>query len=148
MRKTKSKEVKSFGGVSKSKKLLETNAKNAPVKDIAWDASQIEVESDTHLEDDEGVGSAAIIRCFEFAANPQAFGEHQPTKQELFNSHLKGIETMLWRDGMKIMPEVQPRIIFEQTTYKIFVSATPMRGHILRERPQTLSQIANDERYT
>lgn len=142
MKRSKTKEVRSFGGIGDSKRFTEVNAKNAPVKDIPWDANQIEVQSDTHLEDDEGVGGAAIIRCFEFGVNPAAFKEHQPTTQQLFNSHLKGIEVMLWRDGMKIFNEVEPRIVFDKTTYKIFVSAIPMRGHILREKPQTLSEIA------
>lgn len=141
-RKLKTKEVKSFGGVGESRSLLEINAKDAPVKDIAWDAQEIEVQSDTKLEDDAGSGGAAIIRCFEFGINPAVFQENPPTKQDLFNAHHKGIETMLWRDGMKVMPEVNPRIVIESNTYKIFVGAIPMKGHLLKERPQTLSQIA------
>lgn len=113
-----------------------------------WDdVSKIETASETHLEDDTGHGEAAIIRCFEFAANPEAFKQHKPTKQELFNHHSKGIEIMLWKDGMKVMPEIAPRIILNKrnTKYRIFVGARPMKGHLLREAPKTLSQIAHNK---
>lgn len=142
-RKIKSKEVKSFGGVSESRDLLEVNAKDAPVKDIAWESKQIEVESDTNLEDDTGHGRAIVIRSFEFGINPKAFQEAQPTRQELFNSHLKGIEVMLWRDGMKIFSDVEPKLKIDQNKYTIIVAAIPNKGTILKEVPQTLSQIAS-----
>lgn len=129
--------------VSETKQLLEENAHGAPVKDVLWNANEINVESETKIQDDAGVGEAAIIRMFEFAINFQAFQEHKPTKQELFNSHYKGIEAMLWRDGMKVIPEVNPKIILGKKKYRIFVGAKPQRGHLLHERPQTLSQVFN-----
>lgn len=135
--------MKSFGGVSESRHLLEKNAKDAPVNDIPWEAQQLEVQSDTKLESDTGHGQAIVIRQFEFGINPVAFKEAPPTRQELFNSHLKGIEMMLWRDGMKIFPDVEPKIKFDATKYTIILAALPMKGHILREVPQTLAQIAS-----
>lgn len=107
------------------------------------DISQVEVASDTHLENDVGSGKVVIIRCFEFAANPEAFAQHTPTKQELFNYHSKGIEGLLWADGMAVVPEVEPRIVVnkKQTKYHIFVGATPSRGHLLSEQPATLKDI-------
>lgn len=106
------------------------------------DVQQVEAASKTHLEDDEGGGGAAVIRMFEFGMNPQAFGDHQPTRQELFNSHYKGIELALWRDGLTVIPEVNPRIVIDndKQTYKIFVGAQPSRGHLLYEQPRTLAQ--------
>ena len=110
-----------------------------------WYAQTHTSESKTHLEDDTGSGDAAIIRMFEFGVNHEAFKQHQPTKQELFNSHYKGIEVMLWRDGLKVMPEVEPQLTFnkKKTKYRIFVGAKPMKGHLLTEQPKTLSQIIN-----
>lgn len=106
-----------------------------------------ETTSQTHLEDDEGVGDAAIIRMFEFSANPEAFKQRTPTKQELFNYHHKQIEITLWGDGMKIMEEVNPRVTISKNKrkYRIFVGAKPQRGHILTERPKTLAQIAHNK---
>lgn len=111
-----------------------------------WDdISKVEAQSETHLEDDMGTGGAAIIRMFEFSANPEAFHQHTPTRQELFNYHYKGIETLLWADGLKVIPEVNPKITINKakTKYRIFVGAVPQKGHILREQPQTLGQIAH-----
>jgi len=113
-----------------------------------WDdVSKIQAESKTHLEDDTGHGGAAIIRMFEFAANPEVWKQHKPTKQELFNSHHKGIEIMLWKDGLTPMSEVDPKIQISKKSgkYRIFVGARPMKGHLLTERPKTLSEIAHNK---
>lgn len=105
-------------------------------------AQELQVESKTHLEDDLGGGGSAIIRVFEFGINPVTFSQYQPTKQDLFNSHHKGIEIALWRDGLKVVPDVNPRIVvdIEHGVYRIFVGAQPMRGHSLIEQPRTLGQ--------
>lgn len=132
----KSQDVAKFGGVEE--------LGNVNLHGHSHEASTIEFKSNTHLEQDQGHGDAAIVRCFTFGMNVASFKEAQPSKQEIFNSHLKGIETKLWMDGMKIIPEVQPRLVFntEKAQYQIFVGARPMKGHILHERPQTLSEIA------
>lgn len=129
--------------IGENKQAVERNAKNAPVKDLLWNASDLSTHSETHLEDDPGEGDAAIIRMFEFSANPEAFKLHQPTKQELFNNHYKHIEVILWRDGLKVMPEVNPKVTInkKKTKYRIFVGATPQKGHLLRETPQTLKEL-------
>lgn len=130
-------DVQKFGGTES----LGTTKMNG----FDHDVQTVEAQSKTKLEHDEGYGNAAIIRCFEFGMNPESFKLYQPTKQELFNSHFKGIEVALWKDGLKVIPEVNPRIVVEEKEmkYKIFVGAAPMRGHILRERPRTLSEIAH-----
>lgn len=112
-----------------------------------WLAQTLSTESETHLEDDEGTGDAAIIRMFEFKVNPEAFKQFTPTEQELFNTHYKGIESLLWRDGMKVMPEVEPRLTFSKNKkmYRIFIGAKPMKGHLLTEKPKTLSEIARSK---
>ena len=114
-------------------------------KDIQWDATQGEVESDVHLEDDKGVGNAIIVRSFDFKANPQAFLERTPTKQELFNDSARLIEIQLWKDGLQVMPDVNPKVMISKNkqNYRIVVGAEPAKGHLLGVTPQTLSQIAN-----
>ncbi len=132
-------EVQKFGGVD--------SLGTTQMDGYGHDVQSIETQSKTHLEDDLGTGNPAIIRCFEFGINPQAFKEHPPTKQDLFNYHHKGIEVALWRDGMKVIPEVNPRVVVneQKMTYQIFVGAKPMKGHILQEHQQTktLAQIAH-----
>ena len=133
----KSLDVQKFGGVEELGSLH--------INGYQHEASSIEAQSETRLEQDTGEGGAAIIRRFTFGVNPEAFAQHTPTMQELFNYHHKGIEIALWRDGMAIITEVQPRVIFDKqnTKYHIFVGARPLRGHVLRETPQTLSQIVH-----
>ena len=137
MARVKSTEVQKFGGTD--------SLGHVKMDGHDHDVQSLEAQSKTKLEDDTGHGNAAIIRCFDFAMNPQAFLEAKPTKQMLFNAHYKGIEVALWRDGMKVIPEVNPRIVVDEKAmkYKIFVGATPMKGHILTERPRTLSEIAH-----
>ena len=138
----KSIDVKKFGGVDELGTVNSPASLGQVEKNYAHDVKSLEVKSTTNLEDDMGGGGAAIIRMFEFGANPQAFKEYQPTTQELFNAHYKGIEMALWKDGLKVIPEVNPRIVIDKAggKYQIFVGAQPMRGHLLKEQPKTLSQ--------
>lgn len=98
-----------------------------------WDLTKTQVDSETHLEDDTGHGGAAVIRQFVFKTNPQSFKHNPPTKQQLFNHHLKQIEIILWQDGMKIMTDVEPQLILnkKKTQYTIIVGAVPSRGQLL-----------------
>lgn len=130
-------EVQKFGGVEE---IGQTELNNHQ-----HELSSVETQSDTKLESDEGTGIPVIIRTFEFGANAEAFKQHTPTKQELFDAHKKGLEMHLWRDGMIYFDEVQPQITFNKkgTKYKIIIAALPARGHALLETPQTLTQIAN-----
>lgn len=134
---SKFKDVAKFGGTE--------TLGNTKMNGFDHQIDSVETQSKTKLEDDTGHGEAAIIRCFIFGMNPTAFKQYNPTSQELFNYHHKGIEVALWKDGMKVMPEVNPRVSYDtkRMQYKIFVGAKPMKGYILNERPQTLSEIAH-----
>jgi hypothetical protein len=133
----KVKEVAKFGGIDN----LGTTRLHGHEHDVA----NVEAQSKTRLEDDKGEGSATVIRCFTFGMNPEAFATVQPTRQELFNSHLHGIEIALFADGLKIFDEVPPRMTFdiEKKQYSIFVAARPSKGFILQDNPQTLREIIN-----
>ena len=130
----KKKDVSKFGGREK----LGT----VKLEGDTHDVESAEVLSQTKLEDDEGYGNATVIRCFEFAANPESF-QYKPTKQDLFNHHAKGIEISLWKDGLQVIPEIHPRIHFDDKAmrYKIFIVAKAARGHLLHQTPQTLTKI-------
>lgn len=135
--KKKIKEVAKFGGVDEIGKAMLNSHEH--------EVSSIEAQSQARLEDDIGEGEATIIRCFTFGMNPEIFVEHKPTKQEIFNSHLRGIEMALFGDGLKIFDDVPPRITFDvdRKQYSIFVAARPKKGYLLQERPQTLREIIN-----
>ena len=102
------------------------------------------MESETKLEDDKGVGREIVLRRFRFASNPQI--KQLPAAQELFNSHLKGIQGMLWSDGWRPIDGMEPRLIFSKSkrNYDIFIACEPMLGQTVLEKPQTLSQIAHE----
>lgn len=143
-KKRKVKEVAKFGGVDELGTIK--SDLHSPFVEQTYDASTVEAKSEqTHLEDDRGEGEATVIRCFTFGINPQVFLEQRPTKQDLFNHHLRGIEATLWKDGLKVFDDVAPRLTFDNKNlqYSIFIAARPRNGYLLHERPQTLSQIAH-----
>lgn len=142
----KVKEVTKFGGVDELGQVKTDLHKGIGASVNTYDASTVEAKSEqTHLEDDVGHGEAVIVRCFTFGMNPKTFLERKPTKQDLFNSHLRGIEMALFGDGLKVFDEVPPRLVFDvkKQQYSIFVAARPRKGIMLYERPQTLREIIN-----
>lgn len=143
----KTQNVAKFGGTDDLGTVQIQNVDGAPVKDVNYEVKSIETQSKTKLEDDKGFGNAAIIRCFKFGLNLESFKQHQPTRQELFNSHIKGIEVALWKDGMKVMTDVTPRIVINEQDmqYQIFVGAQPMKGQLLSQTPHTLRELVNDD---
>lgn len=128
-------EVAKFGGNDK--------LANTKLNGHEHEVESIETQSQTSLESDQGVGNAAVIRMFQFAINPEVFQQHPPTKQDLFNAHYKNLEMALWRDGLKVIPEVNPRISMGKKHYRIWIGAAPMKGHLLHERPKTLTELAH-----
>ena len=123
--------------------MARTIDKDAPAENFDWHNESAEANSKVHLEDDTGHGGAAIIRQFKFTANPETFKRNPPSKQELFNHHLKQIEILLWQDGMKIMTDVAPQLVFNKKHYTIILGAVPMRGQILPHgmTPKLLKEI-------
>lgn len=146
-RKQKTQNVAKFGGVDELGQIK--SDLHSPLKEQTYDASSVEAKSEqTHLEDDIGVGEATVLRNFVFAidlSKTNVWLERRPTKQDLFNAHLKGIEMALWKDGLKVWPDVAPQLMFDVNNlkYTIIVAARPMKGFMLQERPQTLAEIVN-----
>jgi hypothetical protein len=130
---------------NKKFKVIEENAKDAPVKDIEWEGEHLQAESTTKLQDDTGTGQQFVIRFFDFKANPEAFANHIPTGQELFNAHRTGIEAMLWTDGLVPCEVIEPRILFakDRSHYRFVVSCIPSTGNTVIEKSDTLTDIFN-----
>lgn len=144
-KRVKSLDVQKFGGIE-SLGTIAGNVTDNPLEGISGhELSSVEVESKTKLESDRGTGRAVVMRSFVFKASQNAFKVHIPTKQELFNTHYKGLEIALWKDGLTFAQEYEPHLLFnkKKTHYTIFVVATPSSGNVLLETPQTLSQIAH-----
>ena len=126
-------------------KLTEVEAKNAPTKDIEWEGEEVGAESTTKIQDDKGTGIEVVMRFFTFAANKDAFKHHTPSAQELFDSHRKGIESLLWSDGMSPYYAIEPRLILskDKSHYRFVISCIPSLGNTLIDKTQTLDQILN-----
>lgn len=132
--------------MSKGKKFkaIEKNAKDSPVKNIEWEGEELGAVSDTKLEFDTGTGQAIILRFFDFGVNFEAFKQHRPTAQELFDSHRRGIESFLWRDGLKPYEAIEPRLMFSKNrkNYRFIISCIPRLGETLLDKTKTLGEIA------
>ena len=128
---------------TKDFKIKEENAEvpKGSYKDIDWEGQEIEVHSD-ELKGGE-TGNAVIMRFFDFKANPVAFKANPPTVQDLFNIHSKEIELSLWKDGLKPIVEVNPRFMQSKDTkhYRFVVAASPLRGQMVNQAPQTLTEL-------
>ena len=142
---TSSKELSDHITGETTVKVINSLDSSAPAHD--YEVKQGEVHSDIKLEMDEGDGKTIVIRSFDFKANPAAFKERTPSKQELFNAHAKQIEIILWKDGLKIMPDVTPKLMLSKNRkfYRIAVGAEPAKGHLMNSlsKYQTLSQAAH-----
>lgn len=135
----------------KSAKLKELAALDSSVgksKNIDWEAQQVQAESDILLTNDIGQGKTVLIRNFDFEANPEAFKVQVPTKQELFDHHARGIKAFLWRDGLRPIEYIDPKLVISKDNkgYRIFIACEPMSNQTVLETPNTLSQIANGSR--
>ena len=84
------------------------------IGDVQWEGEELGAESTTKITEDKGTGREVVLRFFDFGANPEVFKQHKPTAQELFDGHRKGLESLLWRDGLKPFEDVQPRLMFSK----------------------------------
>lgn len=136
-KKKKTIDVAKFGGVDELGK--------TQLNGHEHEVSSIETQSQTKLEDDKGTGRPLVIRTYTFQINKEAFKFHVPTKQELFDTHVRGLEMTLWRDGLTFAKDHDPQILFNKgrTHYTIFIVAEPSRGNVLTDKTQTLTEIVH-----
>lgn len=130
--------------MAKKFKSVEKNAVNLPskkVEDLQWEGEEIQAQSKTKIEEDQGTGIPVVLRFFEFGVNPEAFKNRKPTAQELLNSHLRGIESLLWSDGLTFYKEVEPRLMFSKDNkkYRFIIPCLPTQALI--DTPKTLTQL-------
>lgn len=113
-----------------------------------WTGQEISVASDPLM--DSGTGKPIIFRMFEFKANPENLKKMKPTKQQLFDSHAKQIQVMLWSDGLVPFEGVSPKVTTskKRESYRIFVACEPALGQVLVERPKTLQELSTTKRAT
>ena len=122
--------------LGRSGQLLEVNAKDAPVKDITWEAQELESEKSQPLADD-GSGQPVILRRFQFQFPPDI--PKKPTKKELLAFHKDRLNIFLWKDELEMIQE--PKVRMTKQGYDIFATCIAKKGSMLFTRPDTLQNV-------
>ena len=139
--------------IGETKQIIEGNAKNAPTKDILWNANEISAEPVRIV--DPGVGQEVIVRHFFFKSIPLLKGQSKPTKLELISHFKKLIEMSLWGDGLVIRedkplelvelhiakkntPFLYKKMLEQSSDFVLLVLASPKAGLYAIEKPTRL----------
>ena len=124
-------------------KVLEYGAKNSPVKDILWNASQVRTP-ETRIED-SGTGRPIVMRHFDFKFNPALQG--RPTKEEILTEeYRKHLNNLLWADELELIQE--PRVVFSKEGFRIFAVCQAKKGSIIpyyANKPLPLQEVLAHE---
>ena len=114
-----------------------------------WAGQELEVKSDPLI--DAGMGKLVTIRRFFFSKNPDPKVRLPIHNQDLFNAHWNQIRDILWRDGLRPIDEVNPRVIRGKKGYNIFITCEPritgagVQG-AFSEKGKTLQTILSKKR--
>lgn len=124
-------------------KVMEFGAKNSPVKDILWNASQVQTP-ETRIED-AGSGRPIILRQFDFKYDPTLKG--RPTKEQILTEDYKRyLNTLLWADELELVQE--PKVVFEDKGFKVFAVCQARKGSMLphyANKPLPLQEVLAHE---
>ena len=109
-----------------------------------WTEQELAVKAGDPLAD-SGKGKSLVIRVldFKFESNVKQ-AEIQcakNNKQEFFNTHAKYIRDFLWKDGLKIREDHDPKLLFRKNGYRIAVLCEARLGVNVFEKPTTLQNI-------
>ena len=108
-----------------------------------WTDQDLAVKADTPLVD-AGTGKKMIIRLFDFKFDPSkkdAIKIAKLNKQGFFNSHAKYIKDFLWKDGLRVVDNQDPKLIFKGNGYRIAVVCQASSGVFIDQKGQTLQDI-------
>lgn len=137
--------------VSPKANFVELDAKDAPVKDINWQAHQIETKSDPIQ--DPGTGRGLVVRNFFFKSPPRQPGVPTPSKRQIIESHKQYMGMLLYGDGLSPLEDkavklytrkelkqgiLKSKMIQEGADFVIVVVAEAKSGVAIAERPTVL----------
>lgn len=108
-----------------------------------WVDQDLAVKADTPLVD-AGTGEKVIIRLFDFKFDPTKKDAMKMAKlnmQEFFNSHAQYIKDFLWKDGLSVVENQDPKMIFNKKGYRIAVVCQARLGVNIFDKGQTLQDI-------
>ena len=126
--------IKEYKGEEKKGKSLEG----------LWTEQELAVKAGNPLVD-AGTGKSLIIRVFDFKFEPKTkqadIQRAKNNKQEFFNMHAKYIKNFLWKDGLAIREDHDPKLLFTKIGYKIAVLCEAKLGVNIFAKPTTLQNI-------
>ena len=109
-----------------------------------WTDQDLATKADTPLID-SATGKKVIIRTFDFewkkGMKIQDKMNAQYNKQEFFNSHAKYVRDFLWKDGLSILENQDPKMIFNKKGYRIAIACEARFGVSIFDKPTTLQDI-------
>ena len=113
-------------------------------KNTEWTERDLAIKADTPLID-SATGKKLIVRVFDFDWKKRIMKEEieraKNNKQDFFNSHAKYIRDFLWKDGLSIREDHDPKIIFNNKGYRIAVLCEARWGVSIFDRHTTLQNI-------
>ncbi len=114
-----------------------------------WIDQDLAVKADVPLVD-TATGKKLIVRVFEFAwktgMKADKVVEAVNNKQFFFNGHAKYIKDFLWKDGLVIREDHDPKMNFDQNGYKIAVLCEARLGLNIFEKGRTLQDVLHKKK--
>lgn len=105
-----------------------------------WETSEIKFNSDPLVEVQGG--KPVILRMFTFKFDPKVIQKgRKPSKQMLFNTHVKQIRDFLWKDGLKAREDINPRVTVGEKGYTFYIASEPKLGVTLADKPMSLNDV-------
>ena len=109
-----------------------------------WIDQDLAVKADKPLID-SATGRKLIVRMFDFQWNKgikrQDIEMAKINKQQVFNSHVAYIKSFLWKDGLSVREDHDPKLIFTKQGYRIAVLCEARFGLNIFEKGNTLQDL-------
>lgn len=109
-----------------------------------WFDQDLATKADTPLID-SATGKKLIIRMFDFEwdkkMKPQEREKAKADKQTFFNSHARYIKDFLWKDGLSVREDHDPKMIFNNKGYRIAVLCEARFGVSIFDKATNLQTI-------
>lgn len=105
-----------------------------------WTDKDLAVKADTPLVD-SATGAKLIVRLFDFEWSKDTKEEDKSNRQEIFNAHAQYIKSFLWKDGLTIREDHDPKLIFTKKGYRIAILCEARLGVNIFEEGMSLQDI-------
>ena len=106
-----------------------------------WIDQDLAVKADTPLID-SATGKKVVIRVFNFKWHKgKRPHDAENYKQQIFNSHASFLKSFLWKDGLRILENEDPKLVFIKGGYKIAIACEARFGLNIFEKGKTLQEL-------